>query len=114
MHDTDESTSTPEVKMPHSINQTTTTSERPEAPLEKSHTDLERLSSEAREDENTVYPTGLKAASIMVALYLAMFLVALVRIDLFTAAIKPDAIFLGPDNYCHRHSTNYRSVRFSE
>ena len=67
-----------------SINETTTALERPEASPKKSQHDMESSTSEKRDDEDTVYPTGLKAASIMISLYLATFLVALVRTTPFT------------------------------
>uniref|UniRef100_A0A093UWT5 Putative HC-toxin efflux carrier TOXA n=1 Tax=Talaromyces marneffei PM1 TaxID=1077442 RepID=A0A093UWT5_TALMA len=68
-----------------SINETTTALGRPEALLEKSQHDMESSTSEEMDDEDTVYPTCLKAASIMISLYLAIFLVALDRTIIATA-----------------------------
>jgi hypothetical protein len=84
MHEKDKSANTTEAAVPPSINETTTAIGRPEALLEKSQHDIESSTSEERDDEDAVYPTGLKAASIMISLYLATFLVALVRTTPFT------------------------------
>ncbi|PCG92270.1 Major facilitator superfamily domain, general substrate transporter [Penicillium occitanis (nom. inval.)] len=68
-----------------SINETTTALERPEASPKKIQHDMESSTSEERDYEDTVYPTGLKPASIMISLYLATFLVALDRTIIATA-----------------------------
>lgn len=73
-----------EATVPPSTNETTTALARPEALLEKSQHDMESSTCEIRDDGDTVYPTGLGAASIMISLYLATFLVALVRTTPFT------------------------------
>jgi hypothetical protein len=85
MHEKDNSANYGEAAVRPSTNETTTTLGAPEALPEKSQHDIESSSSEEREDENTVYPTGLKAASIMISLYLAIFLVALDRTIIATA-----------------------------
>ena len=79
MHEKNKSTNTTE----SSINKTTTALGRPEALLEKSQHDIESFTIE-RNDEDTVYSTGLKTAAVMVFLYLAIFLVALVTTTRFT------------------------------
>lgn len=87
MLEKDRSANTAEEPVP-SFNETTSALGRPEALQEKSQHDVESSTSEERDDENTVYPTGLKAASIMISLYLAIFLVALVRTTPIHSEIK--------------------------
>lgn len=90
MYKKDKSANNTEAAVPPSINKTTTALGTPEVSLEKSQHDMESSMSEERDDRDTVYPTGLKAASIMISLYLATFLVALVRTTPFDSVIKLD------------------------
>lgn len=88
MYEKDKSANATEAAVPPSVNETTTALRRPEALVEKIQHDLESSANKEMDNEDTVYPNGLKDASIMISLDLSIFLVALVRTTLFTPRLN--------------------------
>lgn len=87
------------------------------ADLEKTENDVEAQAGDAsipagvRDENEDDYPDGWKKVTvIMLAVYLSMFIVALVRLlhPILSSFSDPGLTEIGSNNIRHRHTENYR------